>query len=123
MHDALHAGVPGGHEHVERALDVDLVGGGRVLDRVGHGAEGGLMQHVAHALHGPPDLGEVAEVALDQLDAIEHAVEVLPRPAREVVEDPDVLLVPDQLLDEVGPDEPRAAGDQVHGSSASVPTP
>ena len=69
------------------------------------------MEHVPHALHGPPDLGEVAEVPLDELDAIEHAVEVLPRAAREVVEDPDVLLVPDQLLDEVGPDESRAPGD------------
>src|SRR4249920_786358 len=59
----------------------------------------------------------VAEVPLDQLDAIEHAVEVLSLPAREVVEHPDILLVPDQFLDEVGPDEPRAAGDQVHMSS------
>ncbi len=112
VHDALGARVPRRDENVQRAADVDLVRGERVVHTPLHRGERRLMEHEISALGGPADRRQVGDAALHHLDAIAHALQVLALAGREVVEHDDRVAAPHQGLDEVRADEPRAARDQ-----------
>ena len=109
------AGAARGLEHVDRAADVDLRVERRVGDRaadVDLGRE--VEDHVGR--RGGDERGDalgVADVGLVQHGAAgERALEVGGAARGEVVEHLDGVAALDQRVDEVGPDEPGAAGDE-----------
>lgn len=66
--EALHLGVASGYQHVEEAADVGGVGGGGVGQAAGDAAQGGLVQHVVHAVTGFLAVFWIADVALPELE-------------------------------------------------------
>jgi hypothetical protein len=61
------------------------------------------------------------DVAFDELDVLEHAVEVLSASGREVVQRPHVVAFGQQAVDQVRPDESATPCDQdLHGPPLSV---
>jgi len=60
--------VLGGHQHVQEAVDVGLVGGDGVLDGARHGAQGGLVEDVVCPLYGLAAVIQVADVAFDEAE-------------------------------------------------------
>ena len=108
-----HARFVGRHQDVQRAGGVDLMCGDGVPRGTRHGDDGGLMQDVVDALHCPAAHFEARRTAADETDAVAHGTQMLTPARREIVEDDDVRALAHQTLDEVGADEPGAAGDQV----------
>ena len=107
-------------QHVEEAVDVGAVSGDRVVDRARDGAEGGLMQDVVHTFASLAAVVEVADVALDELEAcplfradqLLDFVEVVLVAGGEVVEADHPLVELEQSFQQVGADEASYTGNQ-----------
>ena len=118
--EAPDAGVARGHEHVEKAVDVGAVGRDRIGERARHRPQRRLVQHDVDAAAGLAARGEVANVAFDEAvsrplrhgDARLDLVDVPTVAGGEVVETHHGLVEPQQSLDQVRADEPRAARHQ-----------
>ena len=104
----LHAGLVGGVDDVERAVVHHFHGFARI-GGAGGDADGGHVDDRVHAFGDLVDQVLVADVALDELDALvlERVLEVAGRAAGHVVQDHDLgrLLVREQLVDRGGADE------------------
>src|SRR2546428_7352769 len=94
--------------------------GGWILDRALHRGEGGLMQDVSRALHGPPHGLAIPDIRFDHLrlrcargPRAERVLEILPPPGGEIVQDDDPVAAPKERLHDVGADEPGSAGHEV----------
>jgi hypothetical protein len=66
---AFYLRIAGGHQHVQKAVDVGAVGGDGVVDGAWHGAQGGLVQYVVHAGAGALAVVQLANVATDKGEA------------------------------------------------------
>ena len=131
--EALHLGVAGGHEHVEEAGDVGVVGGDGVGQAAGHAAQGGLVQDVVNgvvdrwqassykrARHGCSAVFQLADVALDEVevgplgggDQALHFVQVALVAGGEVVQANHALVELEQGLQQVTADEAGHACDE-----------
>src|SRR6266540_647407 len=112
--DFLHPGVDAALEDVEGPHHVDLEALARPLLTLPQ-PHRGLVKHAVDALERLLDRALVTEVALDQpyVAAAHRHLEVL-RPAANQAIEHDHLARPSlhQLVDDVGADEPGAAGDQ-----------
>lgn len=110
---AFDLGVAGGHQHVEEAGDVGTVGRDGVFKAAGDAAEGGLVQHVVNTVTGLVAVGQVADVALDEVkagplsgcDQGPHLIEVALISGGEVVQADHALVEPEQRLKQVAADE------------------
>ena len=120
VHDAVDAGRTRRLEHVEGAARVDELRVARVGGHVVHVGDGGEVDHGLAALGGGDErvgVGQVPEVGVDLPGRVVrrgHDIEDARR-------DPAV----DQLVDDVGADEPRTAGDEdshVVASCLSAPS-
>src|SRR5690606_32394493 len=108
--EAFHTCVAGSDQQVEEAVDVGAVSGDRVVDRARDGAEGGLVQDVVHAFTSLAAVVEVANVALDELEAcplvwadqLLDFVEVVLVAGGEVVEADYMLAELEQGFQQVG---------------------
>src|SRR5690606_25354227 len=109
--DAAHAGPPGRFQQLDGAVHVVVVRCPGVGDRAGHAWQGGHVEDHLHAVRGTVAVGGAANVSLEEVHA-GHAVQVVPRAGREIVEDADLVPVVPQLLDDVRPDESGATGDK-----------
>ena len=68
--EGLHLGLAGGVDDFHEAGDVGLERDQRGLHRAGHGAQGGLVQHVVHALDDTVAEGAVADGSFLELQAV-----------------------------------------------------
>jgi hypothetical protein len=62
---AVHLRVTHGHQHFQKATDVNGVGCERVEQAARDAAEGGLVEHMLHAMAGALAIFRVANVAFD----------------------------------------------------------
>ena len=87
----LHAGLPGGLQHVQGAGDVVGAVEEGHFDGPGNGAPGGLVEDVIHALAGPQTGIQVLDVAQDKLVAgiAREEVHVFPLAGGQVVQTAD----------------------------------
>ena len=112
--EAPHSCVPGGDYHVEESAYVHSVGGYGVLDGAGDGAEGRLVEHVLHAVHGLAAVLYVADVADYQLKVLrvlfKQRQDVLNMSCREVVEAAHRVPLLQKVLAQVGADESGPSG-------------
>ena len=125
----MNAGTAGLLQEHQRAPNVDVVGGHRVLDGSLNRRDGRLVQHVVRAVHRPPDRGLITDVALDQRVPTRALGAPLPRPVQvgaaaraEVIQDDDVVAQAKHRLDQIGSDETRAPRDEILGHRY-LPTP
>jgi len=70
VHDALDAGIARGQQHVERAGDVVLVAGQRVVHRARDGSQRRQMEHVLYTAHGLSQRGPLGDAALEQVNGV-----------------------------------------------------
>ena len=114
--DAGDAVLAGGLQHVQGAVDVDVVGADGVLDGAGDAGPGGGVEDAAGALGDGGYEGGVGDGALDEGRG---GVEVGALAGRVVVEDDYLMAELDEAVDEVGAYEAAAACDDVlHGLRA-----
>ena len=123
VHEALHARITRGHQHVEVTGDVAAVGQDGIVDRTRHGTQGGLMQHMVHAFASLAAGIQIADVAFDEGEAAPsfgahqglHHVQVLLVTGEEVVQAHHGLPHLEQMFQQVGADETGNAGHQPGG--------
>src|SRR5581483_2223020 len=126
-HDLRHARGDGRFEHVEGAVDEDVLGDARFFG-ASRDPNRRLMKDDADAVDGAAHGGRVTHVALDDAHAParDRRRQVLAAAPREVVEHDDLARAcPDELIRDVRADQPGAAGDQHaverhRGSSSST---
>ena len=99
--DAPHFCLVRRQQDVQGTRDIGLMGGDRIPRRPGHRRDGGLMQHVVHALHRPPARLEPGDVAADEANAIADIAQVLAPAGREIVEHGDIRAIAHEALDDV----------------------
>ena len=112
--------LPSMYHQFKELADVDITKEPMEVGPAQHYVMGGVEvdpDSGGHALHGASHRVEVAQIALDDLDALADRRQVVERAARKVVQNADPLAVAHQRLGEVGSDEAGAAGDQIHRSS------
>ena len=117
-HHAFHFGVARGDQHVEGALDIDLVGFQGIFHRAGNGSARGEMQHVIGFLHGAAYGFEVVDAALDEGNFVADLGEIFFLAGGEIVEDHHAFAAADEFFDGVGADKARATGNDVSHSSS-----
>jgi hypothetical protein len=72
-----------------------------------------MVQHIVHPLHGLAHGGQVAQVALDEIDAFQERAQVVPPAGAEVVQHAHSLTVSRQFCHDTGANEASSAGDQI----------
>ena len=88
---------------------------GQAADGAGHRAHRGLVIDDVHPTHGALDGGEVAQIAVDDLEPIAgtlREVQVFAPARREVIEDLHLHAVPQEPFDDVRSDEAGTARDE-----------
>ena len=80
----------------------------------------GLVEDMVDARGGAPARLEVPDVALEELEAVDEAGQVLPLPRHQVVEDADGVPAPDERLGDVRADEARPARHEKSGHGSPV---
>lgn len=110
----------GGHQHVQKTINVGLVGGDRVFDGSGDGAESGLVKDIIHAACRFSAVFQVSDVAFDEGEAgpllggdrLLDFIQVVLVAGGEVVQTDDGLVKAQQGFEQIGADEARHAGDE-----------
>lgn len=118
--EAAHFLVLGGHQHVQEAVDIGLVGGNGVGDGSGHRAQSGLVQHMVGAAYRQPAGVQVADIAFDKAEAlpgvfayvVPHLIQVVPVAGGEIVQADHGLAQAQQGFQQVGADKAGHAGYQ-----------
>ena len=116
----FHARVTDGHQHVDEAREIGLVGREGVFDRAWHRAQGGVVQHAVHAVAGTPAIGDVAYVALDVrvvaprrgAHRLSHLIQIVGVTGCVIIEPHDLLAQLEQCLQKIGADKTGDAGDE-----------
>ena len=117
--EAAHRFVLGGHQHIQEAIDVGLVGGNWVLNGARHGAQCGLVKNVICPLYGFAAVIQVADVAFHEAESGPlllgdqglDFVQVVLVAGGEVVQAHYCLVQFEQGFQQVGADEAGYAGD------------
>ena len=118
--EAFHLGVARGRQHVQKTGDVGGVGGDGVGQAAGDAAQGGLVEDVVNSLAGLLAIGQLADVALDEVEAGPlgrrdeglHFVEIVLVAGGEVVQADHALVQLEQGFEQVAADEAGHAGDE-----------
>lgn len=117
-HDAPDALVTRREKNVQCPTDVDLARRDRILHRARYRRQRSLMEDDLAPADGVVDALVASQIALDQLNLVLDAREVVAVAGREVVEDPDLVTAGEQFLNEVRADEARPTCDEdAHGSA------
>ncbi len=103
--------------------DVVGVGGERILNEARHRTQGRLMQHILHPGAGSAAVGQLADIALDEAEALPgllaqpraYLIEIELIAGGEVIQPHHLLAHGKQGLQQVGTDESGHAGDQPGG--------
>jgi hypothetical protein len=113
--------VTGEVDDVLRPRDVDIEHGEGSLVEVLRAVDRGEVEDDVRVVGRVRQFLFRPDVALDERHVVDNVVETVPRAAADVVEYRDVVAVVDEFLDEVGADEPSAAGDEyLHVSVSSA---
>src|SRR5882757_1289743 len=86
-YDALRFRVARGHQHIERAVNVDGVRANWILYGARHRRACGEVQHVIGFVHGFPNDFDVGDAALDERDLVAHFSEAFFFARGKIVED------------------------------------
>ena len=78
------------------------------------------MQDEVHATHRFGTRRGIGDASRDEAHAVGDGGEILPRPAREIVEDDHLVPRRHEVLDEMRADESGSAGDQISHTQAPL---
>lgn len=115
VNDASAVAFGGSHQDVERTIDVGVVACKRVVDRPRDGGDGGLVKDHVDVVCGVEAGVVVAHVAIDDFDTGRNVLEIGAFSGAEVIENADVVPLPDQTVDEMSADETCSAGHEIVG--------
>lgn len=100
-------------EHVEGAVDVGGVAGAGVFDGAGNGGQRTLVKDDLDPLTGPRDGGLVAQIALNEFDAVQKSGEVFPVSGFKIIKAADGFSAFYECLRDPGTNKTSASGDQI----------
>ena len=115
--DAAHAAAARGLEQPDGRVEVGLVRGPRIGDRVRDAGERGEVEDDLHPRSGVAGDVGVAERSELELDLVLHRSEVRQVAARQVVDDADAVAELHEPLDDVRANEAGAPGDEATGAA------
>ena len=118
--DTTNSGVARGQEDIQGAIDVNVIGFGRVLNRAGDGGARGKMQDNFGSAARTIERGAIGDRTDDQINLAAHSGEIGFATRGKVVEHGHGVAAADQFVHRIRADESGAARDQVANESSGA---